>query len=676
MTMLPVGIYTYLNGQSVGGRGNQVLQSANVTTNSGSEYSDIDDIIKSTKYFNECVNIASLIGIGHGTTRFTTAIQRYSKGNKLVDGIPAAYNEIFCIVQDENKNYDFDRIEANQKTYRNLIIGIALEKARITAYFDDYRSILQRGVGDGFSMLIGRWGAYGSMGKGEGVLPYYFDIGDAGVDILIDATKVTTVAAKEVESRFRKGKTSLLGPTPKTNVEKITDNLGGTTAVNYLQKAGGGQLGWKDQRRDWMVGCFAFFSILKRHMGTWNLSSLPAIGMYNDIDARIHNALIDAVTTHWWFTSRAHTASNNLDVSEIAYRDNLIHQGFLKAPYLSEHYSPERVYYQIGRRLYLDRKVMQDKFFNDTESKGLGAQSKELSNTIFSDKRDGENILSNKNDDVCLVMLLSPELFQVIDSHVRNFYEDTNLYVQIGRLLVTPFKSKPDSSAPKSPKIKYKWEKSSDISPALYPFNSFITRSGTFAYNDRMLYDMMPTELAGTGKNLHKHIAKVLNVLYDPLRNVAPEVSMPALKKGWNDAKEEFARAEKFDYKARSAEAYQKITKPPLQSQSSLEGIDSEFKGYETPEQIKDKYRKLIIGEKPIISPVGPATSNLSSAGSTPSTAAKDINSKLIDELANLHMGAYASLDPNASGFNQADFNRGVTKALKLIIQKLGEIDR
>ncbi|AIT09600.1 hypothetical protein LO80_06245 [Candidatus Francisella endociliophora] len=70
-------------------------------------------------------------------------------------------------------------------------------------------------------------------------------------------------------------------------------------------------------RRKMVYSCYCFHQMLTSHLGTYFLSSLPAIGT-SDIenDKKIALAIVDAYATSWWATSKAFKASRKINLTE------------------------------------------------------------------------------------------------------------------------------------------------------------------------------------------------------------------------------------------------------------------------------------------------------------------------------------------------------------------------
>ena len=244
----------------------------------------------------------------------------------------------------------------------NLISGICLEKARIIAYVDNYKDGLKATFGN---MFLSELNSINPADKK--LLPENFST-DSG-----------------------HGRGQIFGDKqyPKANRYAVGMTKEGDRSTH---------------RKDFAVGVYAFHAILLRHLGTYNLSALPPFGANPENDIAVHRALVDAIATQWWITSRAYDASNTAlkKVTREVFKANILDGAkILELPYIKPYFDPERVYQYQGRLVANAAEVLEKhaqgnngKLQNDyQDQKGKVAAVTEIKNII--DTING--VINNKN---------------------------------------------------------------------------------------------------------------------------------------------------------------------------------------------------------------------------------------------------------------------------------------
>ena len=113
-----------------------------------------------------------------------------------------------------------------------------------------------------------------------------------------------------------------------------------------------------DYKKHWALGVYAFHSILVHHLGTYNLSGLPAFGESDANDIAVRRALIDALATQWWITSAAWKQGQKTSVfssktvmnpNPACYQINMYtYEQLMAIPYIRYYFKAERVWKNFG----------------------------------------------------------------------------------------------------------------------------------------------------------------------------------------------------------------------------------------------------------------------------------------------------------------------------------------
>jgi hypothetical protein len=455
----------------------------------------------------------------------------------------------------------FSDFDGSDEAARNdLISTITLEKARIIAYVDDYARTMKAFFGNVFV---------------------------ASITAPLAAKRVLPEAFKE----------------------------SGHGLPNVYQKSTG-VLGVdrSEHRKDWAIGIYAFHAMLQRHLGTYNLSGLPAFGLVEDMDRRVHHALIDAVLTQWWITSQAYGSikiGNTLSNSAEVFEQNLNSVKLIDAPYIKFYFDPERVWRQIGRQVHLDCFGM-----------------KNLSNAYSENKTK-------------------------IDAQLKSAIDSAGEIDAFGKV---------------KPKI-------SDLNSALkdkiknvYSFSNIVTKVGVIKLTDEFLLGLMPTNKQGTG--ISNAISKYLSSCYKGLNDFTDIQVEEALKKGWEDSEKN--KLSPGSYKDSLEEAYKRATNKPD------DDVSAKYADLlaTTPGQWKQNAFEgfAFAGEDPLLNFMFADEEEIQGYRDSASSSLEEHKAKLqgalAKELGKIHMGAIASAAAD-SGFEQADFNRAMARAMKLLIQHI-----
>lgn len=531
--------YTYLASQSAGGRGASLIDS-------GVGYSpDLKDGVATMLAVEQIANnfktTAELSIYFHQGSRLISQLQKYDTSS---DGGPSTYAKFFM------------QGGALSNEAKGTISNIALEKARIIAYVDDYTKTLKAFFGNVF---------------------------------------IGTVAQELVDS----------GALPKA----FSESGHGYFGNKYVKAVGVTNADRSEHRKDCVIGIYAFHSILQRHLGTYNISGLPAFGMNEELDRRVHHAILDATLTQWWVTSQAYGSikiGNTITVTDEMFEANLI--DIVDSPYVREYFNPERVWAQVGRQL-----------FKDNKSLGLLAQAYSESKTKISKE-------------------INDALAGVSDINLEN------IKANIGKL----------TQAMKS---------------NLISFSEYVDEGGVRRnLNDRMLVNLMPTKKECIG--ISRRITTRLSLYNQRIHNYTDDKAYAALEKGWNDAELAFneIRTTASGYQGNLAAAYKKATGG---DDSAADALERQYIA------LLAKQSSSFTSGSSVFMDAGDGSFKLFSAEEANAMTAKSAAERMVankeflgKELAKIHMGAIASAD-SSSGFDQADFNRSVARAMKLIAENL-----
>jgi hypothetical protein len=741
--LLPVAMYQFINSTDAGGRGNQVIGLSNVLNESGDGYGDLKSARTKAEGVLKSINSGRIL---HGSTRLTDELKLYKVNGS--SGCAVGYSLIFF--GDENRVLTTE----GEKAAIPILTGIAFEKARTVAYFQDWRDKLDSGVGFAFADLItDRSAAFTDEDSWDAArpLPFYFSAEKSKeklrerIEVIYSAISAhgnkpvpmygfndkasgrnlnfSPEDVRDLKAEF--GNKSLhdvmllleRDPSALTKtlqrVQKIEDDKDKDAVVAGLltfgvgaavvlaeraihtkkgkvktdfPKSGGAKgnihwdVGWKHQRRDYFVANYAFFAILTRHLGTWNLSSLPAMGLYADSDRRVHNALIDALATFWFICSRAHgyqgaqaidyyKGRSKVRTDDDIFRYNLPTIGFLRSPYLRGHFDVERICKQLGRKFYIDRIIVR------SPGRLAALQDKAGRKTIYELSKDifGNDLLTSSDE----AFLGKPA--------ANGVAAQTGLYVQLMPKLRVYLL---DLFAQDGPWgfNKFKTINGAPVNTAATPgaatnIAAGPQLTGEIPVTDRLLLSLMPTKHVIADNYATKIVAMLDEAYYAKTRAaLIADTNLPAhLQKafldGFNESRASLGKnfgKDGFDYdniidgKSRNEAAYAKILEKygtkldageRLKTANDINAGYSEIvkQGFKTPKQ------SLVTSGQNAV------TSNTTTTLSAP----KDINQELANELTKLHLGAVSSIDPAESGFEQSDFNRSVLRALKLMLYKM-----
>ena len=94
-------------------------------------------------------------------------------------------------------------------------------------------------------------------------------------------------------------------------------------------------------RRRIIYSFYAFHQILKLHLGTYILTSLPSFGSDPDVDRRVCFALVDALATAWWATSRAFICieKQNLEINKYLKLLLIENRTLKELPYINDYFN-------------------------------------------------------------------------------------------------------------------------------------------------------------------------------------------------------------------------------------------------------------------------------------------------------------------------------------------------
>ncbi|MEI7894216.1 MAG: hypothetical protein WCI05_14070, partial [Myxococcales bacterium] len=283
--LLPLVFYSLLDQQAAGGRGAQLMETGVIFA---SGKIDAESMLRPLAQVRDALRrVAGYGTLGHKSSRLIDRLDRWKALG--LDGNPQGYANWYFVA------------DAPADRRASVFSSIALEKARILAYVDDYHDSLAGFFGSVFQKEA-------SQGANSQVLP----------------------GIQRMPSVFR----------------------GGSTGHKYAKASGTNSL-QSTHRKAWAVGIYAFHAILRQHLGTYNLAALPAFGANPELDRRVHNALLDALATQWWITAEAYNTGSTAKATDPVVTDNLMTKELLEVPYLKRFYDKERVWQQVGAQEFV-----------------------------------------------------------------------------------------------------------------------------------------------------------------------------------------------------------------------------------------------------------------------------------------------------------------------------------
>jgi hypothetical protein len=300
-------IFNYMNGIGAGGRGSNLVDSGfgyvdTIDDKAGPTYQALRPFIQS---------LETLLGrgtFGHKSSRLTSSLKKYKLSSDRSEGYQRFIWRSIIPASNLSPAEFSEAVKISQKSAdaaAHLETTIALEKARIIAYAEDY-----------FAALKGVFGntTIQTFTKDNKLLPDAFKEAGHGVS-MFSRSKATRIDADQ-----------------------------------------------STHRKDFAIGVYAFHSLLQHHLGTWNLSALLPFGVSRSLDIRVHNALIDAALTHFWICSESYRTiglgigSTTVTVTKMLWDTNCLPEKTLeKLPYIEHYFSSSRYWVYLGKKVRLDR---------------------------------------------------------------------------------------------------------------------------------------------------------------------------------------------------------------------------------------------------------------------------------------------------------------------------------
>lgn len=287
-----LALFSFISDLKVGGRGNLMLDTGAATTAKQFESDDISD----DDYGKLALKSVEEVKRGLSALNRTTLglIKRGSRleerFNKYRSGNRLSYESWIPAIDQTGGGRE---VQSKTQLRASMITGVCLFKARTLAYMDDYIVALKASFGDQFRTAIGS----------NPLLPDIF--------------------------------TSTGGSWTYPSASGITERIG-----------------WSEYRKRWAIGSYAFHGVLRAHLGTYNLSSLPPFGENNEIDKAVRRALIDALLTQFWVVSDAYAArslTGKISPSaECAESCMFSSAQLLELPYISSYFDPQRAWTNMG----------------------------------------------------------------------------------------------------------------------------------------------------------------------------------------------------------------------------------------------------------------------------------------------------------------------------------------
>jgi len=290
--LIYLALFSFISDLKVGGRGNLMLDTGAATTAKEFESDDIreDDYGKlALKSVDEVKQ--GLAALNRTTLRLITRGSRLEdRFKKYKSGASLSYETWIPQIDQAGGGKE---VKSKTQMRASMITGVCLFKARTIAYMDDYIAALKASFGDQFRTAIGS----------NDLLPDIF--------------------------------TSTGGSWTYPSATGITERIG-----------------WSEYRKRWAIGSYAFHGVLRAHLGTYNLSSLPPFGENNEIDKAVRRALIDALLTQFWIVSDAYAARSVTGkispTSECADSCMFSSSQLKNLPYINAYFNPERAWKNIG----------------------------------------------------------------------------------------------------------------------------------------------------------------------------------------------------------------------------------------------------------------------------------------------------------------------------------------
>lgn len=414
-------------------------------------------------------------------------------------------------------------------------------------------------------------------------------------------------------------------------------------------------------RRDFALGMYAFHAILLRHLGTYNLGSLPPYGVDAELDRRVANALIDALATQFWVTSRAYDASSIGNAPRLL-GDNLVTADLLeKIPYIAPYFEPARVWSAQGGAVAMAQAAVSEALKalvtehnqsgRDPTTKLAGKKLGEYLNTLNTEIGHLKTVLQDTAQDQAMQkyqseyeqLQLDPSAQdystrkQLLDAKVEQ--EKQTIYRQLRS-------NDPEFTSRKAVKGKV-----STLENTITQFNAgtYVGKNPHVAGQPAPLTDIFLLQLMPTQKTSCPGFAKAVS---DTLTKLYNRVTTPSLdqKKDW--LMEGFQKARKIQdaelastsklYSSRLNKAYETLASKNLNPSPFTSKPAAKPK---TGPELRQKMQQDLVNK-----PLSP--------------------DDLVNALADVHMGALLSAE-NPEGFSQADFNRAVAKALKILASQL-----
>lgn len=511
----------------------------------------------------------------------------------------------------------------------SVITAICLEKSRVIAYSEDYSKALKGGMGN---YLQKTQETFKRIHKGLKLPEFFF--------------------AKD--GNFHKSVHSSLG-------------------ISTVSAS--------DQRVDYTLGVYAFHLVLERHLGTFNLGSLLPYGIDDNQDRAVKLALIDALATQWWITSRAYDSAGkitkSLNTESQVFKDNMLDdKAILSMPYIKCYFDPERTWKAIGSKFFVKIASLVDLKTRLEESNELEAANKlgkqKTANTLKAIKSKIEQNINielhrnyinvkdgftqkNESENLADLLLKLQEAIASLTKVINNLelsQNDTALVKNIANLA-----NQNDAANSLIKNIK----DGLDIQSLM----EFVSTSNNkkIAIDDKFIVNLMPLtgKTSSTTNPISDQIGKILHKVYHEII-IADDVAFKHMCRGYGIISTE----QNTSYIEDAYEVVRFDDDLVERKYDSAYGNGAKFK---TPAEFKTKYLGLL-GAKPnlrknLVDLVEQNQDNISDK--------EILKSKLADSLAKIHMGALASAK-NVKEFNQADFNREVARSLKAMAQLLKDV--
>lgn len=412
-------------------------------------------------------------------------------------------------------------------------------------------------------------------------------------------------------------------------------------------------------RRDFALGMYAFHAILLRHLGTYNLGSLPPYGVDAELDRRVANALIDALATQFWVTSRAYDASSIGNAPRLL-RDNLVTADLLeKIPYIAPYFEPARVWNAQGGAVAMAQAAVSEALKalvtehnqsgRDPGTQLAGKKLGDYLNTLNTEIGRLETILQDEAQVQAMQNYQSE--YDQLDPKAQDYSARKQLLdAKVEQEKQTIYRLRQSTDPKLTSRMAVKG-KVSTLETTIDQFNArryvgINSHAGgqPAPLTDIFLLKLMPTQKTscpGFAQAVNDRLTKLYNRVTTPNLDQKKDWLMEGFQKARKIQDAELASTSKL-YSSRLNKAYETLASKNLNPSPFTSKPATKPK---TGQELRQKMQQDLVN-KPLS------------------------QDDLVNALADVHMGALLSAE-NPEGFSQADFNRAVAKALKILASQL-----